>query len=280
MRAHGLAAVVLLAAAAGRTSAEESAILHFVRDGTELRAVDLATLKANCTVQTVTLDDPYYQRRKSFLACPLADVLRLGFGKPVESLTGESFVLRAKDGYAKPASGARLAEPGGFLAFADAEHAHGDDPGWEPIERKQLDPGPFYLVWAQPQQTDPLKYPWPYQLTTIEITALDSLYPHIAPRGAAAGSPAQAGYEIFRSECVACHAINREGGTVGPDLNVPQSIVEYRPIDQIKAYIRDPSTFRYTNMPAHPQLSDRQLDDLIAYFTTMKGLKYDAGRAP
>ena len=31
---------------------------------------------------------------------------------------------------------------------------------------------------------------------------------------------------------------------------------------------------------AHPQLSDRQLDELIAYFTAMKALKHDAGRAP
>jgi len=91
---------------------------------------------------------------------------------------------------------------------------------------------------------------------------------------------ARAGYDIFRGECIACHAINREGGTVGPELNVPQSIVEYRPAEQIKAYIRDPATFRYTSMPAHPHLSDQQLDALLAYFTAMKALKHDPGRHP
>jgi mono/diheme cytochrome c family protein len=280
MRARGMAAVVLLAAAAGRGEAAEPATLRFVRDGTEVRTIDLATLKANCAVQTVTVDDPYYERRKSFIACPLADVLRLGFGQPVAALAGESFVLRARDGYAKPASGARLGEPGGFLAFADAERARGDDPGWEPIERKQVDPGPFYVVWALPQQADPLQYPWPYQLATIEIAALEALYPHIVPTGTAPDSAARAGYATFRSQCIACHAINREGGTIGPDLNVPRSIVEYRPGEQIKAYIRDPNSFRYTNMPPHPGLSDRQLDELIAYFTAMQALKYDPGQAP
>ena len=61
---------------------------------------------------------------------------------------------------------------------------------------------------------------------------------------------------------------------------MPRSIVEYRPADQIKAYIRDPGSFRYTSMPPHPALSDAELDALIAYFTAMKDRKNDPGRAP
>ena len=71
--------------------------------------------------------------------------------------------------------------------------------------------------------------------------------------------------------------MNREGGRVGPELNVPQSIVEYRPEAQIRAYIRDPKTFRYGNMPAHPSLTDADLDDLISYFKAMKAQKHDTG---
>jgi hypothetical protein len=73
--------------------------------------------------------------------------------------------------------------------------------------------------------------------------------------------------------------VNGEGGTVGPDLNVPQSIVEYRPVEQIKAYIKDPATFRYGNMPAHPHLDAGELDGLIAYFETMRHAKHDPRRA-
>jgi mono/diheme cytochrome c family protein len=134
-------------------------------------------------------------------------------------------------------------------------------------------------VWTGPAQ-DPAHYPWPYQLAEIEIAPLERLYPHIVPSSAPPDSPARAGYGIFKRECIACHAINGEGGTVGPELNVPLSIVEYRPAEQIKAYIRDPLAFRYTSMPPHPHLSDRQLDDLVAYFTAMRGLKHDPRRAP
>ena len=53
------------------------------------------------------------------------------------------------------------------------------------------------------------------------------------------------------------------------------SIVEYRPEAQIRAYVRDPGAFRYTSMPAHPGLSDADLDALIAYFRAMRERKQD-----
>ena len=62
---------------------------------------------------------------------------------------------------------------------------------------------------------------------------------------------------------------------MGPDLNVPQSIVEYRPEAQIRAYIKDPGVFRYGAMPAHPSLSARDLDGLLAYFRAMAARKHD-----
>ena len=83
----------------------------------------------------------------------------------------------------------------------------------------------------------------------------------------------------FRDHCIKCHAINREGGRVGPELNVPQSIVEYRPEEQIRAYIRNPATFRYGAMPPHPGLREAEMDALIAYFRAMSTHKHDTREA-
>jgi mono/diheme cytochrome c family protein len=143
-----------------------------------------------------------------------------------------------------------------------------------------LDPGPFYVVWTKPDQRDAHVYPWPYQLASIEIGDLAKEYPHIVPTGVPEGAAAWRGFALFREDCIACHAINREGGKVGPDLNVPQSIVEYRPADQVKAYILNPTTFRYSNMPAHDYLKPADLDALVAYFTAMKDRKHDPGAQP
>ena len=269
----------------------EGATLRFVREGSLVREISLPTLARACDVTQVEVDDPYYERKKRFLACPVRNLLLLGFGVPEEELRRESFLLRAADGFVKPASGSRLLGPGGFAAFADADlTAPGPVPAeplwdppwqpvWEPIDRRQVDPGPFYLVWSGVPREAAHAYPWPYQLVEIEIASLEGFYPHIAPRGVAAGSPAAEGYSVFVENCIACHAINGEGGRVGPDLNIPRSIIEYRPIDQVKAYIRNPANFRYTTMPAHDHLTSNELDALIAYFDAMKARKYDPGRA-
>lgn len=281
-RASSTAALLIGIAAAtlsvGAATEPIPQTITFVRDGAVVRVVDRAAL-ASCSIERIEIDDPYYGKPKSFWACPLHEVLAMGFGPTFSrALAGDpdsNFFLRALDGFTKPASGAKLAEPGGYLALSDADRGTPGAPGWDPIDRRQVDPGPFYLVWQEPHQRDIHHYPWPYQLATIEIAAFESEYPHTLPNSAAMDSPARAGFRIFRVECIACHAINGEGGMIGPDLNVPRSIVEYRPIDQIKAFIRDPQSFRYTTMPAHPHLSDTQLDELIAYFTAMKDLKHD-----
>ena len=277
MRSFALSALLVMLAIpyAARADAPDTT-LTFLRDGTEVRKLDRAALERRCKAVTVTIDDAYYGRPKRYRACPLADVLALGFG-PLDADTnaGIDVFFRARDGYEKPASLARVREAGGYLAFADADRMRGDDAGWEPIDRKQVDPGPYYVVWEKPAQRDAHRYPWPYQLAAIELSSFARRFPHIAPTGVAESDSAWQGFTIFRGECIACHAINGEGGTIGPDLNVPQSIVEYRPAEQIKAYVRNPQTFRYTSMPAHEYLTAADLDGLVAYFRAMRDRKHD-----
>ena len=271
-----LAALGLLAARGAL--ADDGTTLRFLRDGKEVARVDLATLRARAGETSVSVDDPYYERRVTFRAVPLAEAVALGFGEAPSAFADEDVVLRAADGYARPTTGARLAEAGGFLAFGAAD-APADAPKFTPMGRRHLDPAPFYVVWTGAAQTDAHGYPLPYQLVAIERADFARTHPHTVPSAAPRGAPAWTGYRVFRSDCVACHAVNGEGGTVGPDLNVPQSIVEYRPVEQIKAYIRDPAVFRYGNMPAHPDLTAAELDGLIAYFETMRHAKHDPHRA-
>jgi mono/diheme cytochrome c family protein len=129
------------------------------------------------------------------------------------------------------------------------------------------------LIWKKPEQGNLESHPRPWQLVTIEMARFDAVFPRTSP--GAAPEPAQKGYALFRDRCVRCHAMNRQGGHVGPDLNVPRNILEYRPEAQVRAYIKNPLAFRYGNMPAHPDLTDADLDALIAYFRAMKDRKQD-----
>lgn len=275
-----LAGLLLLWLAAPGAAAQEPS-LRFARDGETVAVRSLAELRSACTVERVRVADPYYGREKRYWACPLRQVLAAGFGAQAD-LAGENFFLLARDGYARPAEGRQLLEAGGYLAFADAGLTEGpeDAPRFEPIDRRQLDPGPFYVVWSGADQSDPHRHPWPYQLAEVELAPFEREYPHTSPRDAPPDAPAWRGFAIFRRECIACHAINTEGGRVGPELNVPRSIVEYRPGAQIKAYVRDPQSFRYTTMPAHPHLADADLDALLAYFAAMSKLKWDPKDPP
>lgn len=257
--------------------------LRLVREGREVRRLDGAALRERCAPRDVRVPrDPYYETEKTYRACPLEPLLASGFGLARGELRDASFFLRAADGYVRTAEGRQLLEGGAFLAIADADATRNPDAPfgrWLPIGRRGLDPGPFYLIWSGEEQGDPHRYPWPFQLIEIEIAPFEREFPHTLPTGVPAGGAAWRGFEIFRRECLSCHSINGEGGKVGPELNIPRSIVEYRPAEQIKAYIRDPRSFRYTTMPAHPHLSDHDLDDLVAYFGAMRGRKFDANEA-
>lgn len=257
-------------AAASAASLDERAALSFVSGGKAVRDVTLGELLRDLPAETFTAYDPYYNRDKTFRAVPLADVVRRGFAGVDMPLPAQEYVLRARDGFTVPMRGSKVFEAGAFIAFADV-----DAPSWEPIGPQRANPGPFYLVWRGKDQQSLETHPRPWQLASIEIARFEDLFPHTLPEGQAAGSPAMRGFAIFQEHCVHCHAVNREGGRVGPELNVPRSIVEYRPIDQIKAYIRDPLSFRHGNMPAHPFLKDGDLDDLVQYFGAMKDHKHD-----
>ncbi len=254
-------------------AAAQDAELRFLRGGQEVARVSLAALRDACPAESVAVEDPYYGRRKSFYALPAACVLDRGF-RAVPPIGGNLF-LRAADGYVRATRTDPLHGGEAWFAYADAALTAGPDaaPVWEPIDRREVDPGPFYMIWSGPGQNDPHRFPWPYQLVAVEVAPLESEYPHLAP-GAAPGTAAAQGFALFRDQCVSCHAINGDGGKVGPDLNVPRSIVEYRPVEQIRAYIRDPQSFRFTSMPSHRHLSDADLDALVAYFEAMSKRKH------
>ncbi|TXD34917.1 cytochrome c [Lujinxingia vulgaris] len=226
--------------------------------------------------EQVSVDDPYYEKTKTFRAVPLLPLLQEAFGMTSAELERQDFVLEAIDGYAAPVTGARLSEPGAYLAFQDMEYS----PRWETIGPGQVDPAPLYLIWTEEHQRDTATYPRPWQLRRIIITSPESSRELSAPLGLDKGHEAWAGYELFQARCVQCHAINRSGGRVGPELNLPMNITEYREREQTLRFIQNAQAFRYSQMPAFDDLSQAQLDSLWSYLEAMRDRKKQPQAGP
>ena len=251
----------------------------FATSSGEERTLTLLDFLERCPTSDVEVEDPYHGKAMRYRALPIRCVLDHGFATSGGAVAqrNHGLLLRALDGYTRPVSGRALLEPGGFLAYGEPDRLSADSSGsrFRPIDRTEADPAPFYLVWTGTEQGDPHETPWPYQLGRIEVAPFASAFPRTVPLGLSADAQGWLGYAVFQDSCASCHSINGQGGKIGPDLNIPRSIVEYRPISKIRGYIRNPQETRYTSMPAHPGLSEADLDALIAYFMAMSERKQD-----
>lgn len=210
--------------------------------------------------------DPYYGKPKGWWAMPLAPVLEAGLGDALHADDVE-VQLTALDGYQVVLPVSKALEAGAYLAFADL------DGPFEPIGPQRANPGPFYLVWKGVEQQHLVTHPRPWSLVKISVVRFDEVYPRtIPPRRDAR---IDEGQSIFRSQCLRCHALNRQGGHVGPELNVPRNVTEYRELEQLKAFVKNPLAFRYGNMPPFKHLTDSQLDAVFAYLSVMREKKLD-----
>ncbi len=275
MRRITPALLVLLLAGACRRSVEvppgPEPVLTFSRDGAEVSKLGRAQLEALVPAETVAAFDPYYGRPKRWQAIPLAPLLSRVYRD--DGLARFEFVLRASDGYTVPFEGARLLEPGGYLAVADA------DGPWEPIGPRKSDPAPFYVIWSGPEQQSLETHPRPWSLAAVAIEPFERVFPKVLPPSTADAQVAR-GFALWRAHCFRCHAINQQGGKVGPEFNVPRNITEYRDAAFLKAWIRDPQSYRPSVMPAFAFLPEEDLDALLAYLSAMKQLKDPALTAP
>lgn len=224
--------------------------------------VSVAELQDHLKAHRVRFFNVLMKKEKTYEAFALTDVLNFAYQTKWVSDQYSDIAFIASDGYEAVSSLGKLHEDGGFLAFRDLD----TNTGWEPIGDKKVDPAPFFLIWTGKNQTPKAAYPWPWQVVALDLLRFEDQYPAIVPQGAPIDSAAYRGFELFRTRCLRCHAMDQNGGKLGPDLNAPQSIAAYRTKHMIKEFIKHPSQYRYSQMPDNPDLSARNLEDLYQYF--------------
>lgn len=254
-----VSALALLAACQGEKQ------LSLVTDA-EQKTIPLRELLTRFGGTETEVEDHYLKRRVRYRAIPLAAMLR---SLSASAGAYDEIVFRCADGYLAQASRAEL-ESGRLDSFFLAYGEGGDKFQSNILQGKaEVSPEPFYVV-----STDPAAYhtlSWPYEVVAIEFISFRQKFPHLVIGVLETDKTLKAGFDLFRKECLRCHSLNLEGGDVGPELNVPRNITEYRESKLLRAFIRDASAFRArSKMPPFTHLSAAQLEQIIAYLKVMR----------
>lgn len=134
-----------------------------------------------------------------------------------------------------------------------------------------LNPGPFYIMTTEPKEYE--KWPWPFQVIKIEFNYKASQDDYF-PVDAKEGTTVMSGYTIFNNQCISCHSVNLTGGEIGPELNIPQNITEYRDREYLVTFIKNPNSYRAkSSMMKFEHLSDVELSAIVDYLVYMKDHK-------
>ncbi|SET62545.1 Cytochrome c, mono-and diheme variants [Nitrosospira multiformis] len=252
--------------------------VEFKKEGKVVRTFSVDRLRAITREQALKVFEPHERRNRVYRVLPARAVFAEVFGRDWEK--AHEIVFTAIDGYQPSVPVKKFLHHDGYFGFANEDR--------EPftltnkLQNNEVVPlGPLYLVWNNIDSKELLEAgasDMPYQIKTIELKMKGAFPNMIPPSGSS--EQVQRGFEHFRRHCAACHTINGDGGGKAPELNYPESIVEYIKPEYLKRWILAPQTIRYnTMMPGlGEEISNREqvAAEIIAYLKTMSGSK----RAP
>jgi hypothetical protein len=148
------------------TDSNDEGVLLTISDSISERSFTIEQLKTKLQSEIIRFVHPYYDKEKSFEAFPLQNFLQVMIQGSDQALDPQQVQFVALDGYQSEIDWNRIFEPGGYLVFRDTEV-----PGWEKMKKRPVSPGPFAIVWTGTAQTWKNGYPWPWQISTIRVTA-------------------------------------------------------------------------------------------------------------
>ena len=262
------------------SSVIDNAPPHAVVDGSEVSELlppvvvaeyDLAALEDAGAFQYLEKrdvrgeDDPLYKSGpRRFHGYALSEILALLDGFSDFSAKSHKMVWVCEDGYRTTYDFDAIIGGIGVLAIGLSER---EGYAWESYTRGKmtLSPAPFYLVWEGEGADN--RRPWPYQLTKLQVVSservamrLETPDPHLHGEGEG----------LYKKHCMSCHSMNLIGGLMGPEMNVPRNILEYRSEADFIAFASDPQAFRTRSpMPKMRYLGEDKLKKITGYVRSM-----------
>ncbi len=234
--------------------------------------IDLVDLKAKGfmkNTQVVKVDeDPVYHKTKEFNALPLKAFFEKFSSIKNINIAETKVVFECEDGYKPEMPLEKLLSAKAFLAVSDVDAPEGRE--WEQIfkDEHEMKAEPFYVVYegVSPKDND---YKWPYNLVKIHFAPLHENDAALKPND----KNVMAGYELFKNRCQTCHAINKIGGKMGPELNFPKSVTEYWKTDDLEAFIQNPASYRNDVKMPNLDIKASEATEIVRYLTYMSTKK-------
>lgn len=208
--------------------------------------------------------DPVYHKNKRFNALPLKDILEKYSSMKRMNAADLKVVFECEDGYKPEMPLEILLSAKAFLAVSDADATKGR--AWEMLLKngQETKMEPFYVVY-EGVSGDDVRYKWPYNLVKIHFAPLHENDAALKPKD----KSALAGYEIFKNRCQTCHAINKIGGKMGPELNYPKSVTEYWKTEDLKAFIQNPASYRNEVKMPMLGIKPEEATEIVKYLSYM-----------
>lgn len=211
-------------------------------------------------------DDPVFHQAKRYQAIPLILVLQQIKGFERLNPQQTQLVFECEDGYNPSLSLEKVLQKKAFLAVKDLDAPKGSDWIDAQKEGRTMKVAPFYVVYTDVPSSD-YGYKWPYNLVRMRLTPVSSETAAIFPKE---DDTVVKGYDLFKTNCLTCHAMNGIGGKMGPELNIPMSVTEYWQLPHLQAFILRPSTYRNDcKMPTLTHLKQTDVAEIVRYMQYM-----------
>lgn len=264
--------VFLFACQPSRSLDSETSVTEETTEIVPLLEINLAHVEeegALAAAETITVAyDPVFKRAKKYEAIPLKPYLEKLITTQSLDANNTEIIFLCKDGYNPSMTLAKVMENEPYLAIKDLEAEAGKN--WTDTLKGKW--SPYYLVWTNHSE-GAKGFSWPYGLKILQFKTSAEAYKAAMP----SDENQLAGFELYKTKCMKCHSVNKVGGVMGPEMNIPKNITEYWQTKDIKAFVKNPYAYRYNSkMPPVADLQDEEIDLIIDYLVYMKTYKISA----